>query len=150
VAIVDMDLRSPKVSTLYGLEASIGVANILQNEDVDFDEIIYQTKHPKLFVVPAGVGEINPTELFLNGSVDRLFDKLTDTFDFIIVDASPIDPLADAYLLTEHCDMTLFIVRHNYTPKAMVELVQESRKVNALKNIAIVFNDIKPRGFMRK
>jgi hypothetical protein len=32
----------------------------------------------------------------------------------------------------------------------MVELVEESRKINALKNIAIVFNDIKPRGFIRK
>ncbi|HTE28581.1 GumC family protein [Flavitalea sp.] len=150
VALVDMDLRSPQVSATYGLEKERGVANFLQNKEVSFDEIVYETDYPNLFIIPAGVGEVNPTELFLNGNIERLFENLNKTFDFIIVDASPIDPLADAYLLTEHCDSTLFIVRHDYTPKAMVELVQESRKVNALKNIAIVFNDIKPRGFIRK
>ena len=54
-----------------------------------------------------------------------------------------------AYVLTEYCDTTLFVIRHGYTPKAMLELLQESKKVNALKNIAIVFNDIKPRGFIK-
>lgn len=150
VALVDMDLRSPQVSSAYSLETKIGVANFLENKEVSFDEIVYETKHPKLFVVPAGVGEVNPTELFLNGSVGRLFEHLNKTFEFIIVDTSPIDPLTDAYVLTEYCDSTLFIIRHGHTPKAMVELVEESRKINALKNIAIVFNDIKPRGFIRK
>jgi len=150
VALVDMDLRSPQVSSVYSLETKKGVANFLVNKELSFDEIVYETKYPKLFVIPAGVGEVNPTELFLNGSAGRLFDHLNRTFEYIIVDTSPIDPLTDAYILAEYCDSTLFVIRHGYTPKAMVELVEESRKVNALKNIAIVFNDIRPRGFIRK
>jgi tyrosine-protein kinase Etk/Wzc len=150
VALVDMDLHSPRISSAYNLENKKGVANFLEDTELPFDEIVYETKYPKLFVIPAGIGNANPTELFLSGVVGRLFDQLNKTFDFIIVDTSPIDPLTDAYILTDYCDSTLFVIRHGYTPKAMIELVQESRKVKALKNIAIVFNDIRPRGFIRK
>jgi len=66
------------------------------------------------------------------------------------MDAAPVDPVTDAYVLSEFVTTTLYVVRHNYTPETMVEMLDQNSKVKTLKNLAIVFNGIKPRGILMK
>lgn len=150
VVLVDLDLRHPKTTTMYGLNGKKGVAEFLENSDVPISSIIYPTRTEKISVIPAGYSDVNPTELLLNGDINKFLTHLESTFDFIIVDTCPIDPVTDAYILSESCDYTVFVVRHNFTPKSMVELLEESHKIGALKNISIVFNGIKSRGFFKR
>jgi capsular exopolysaccharide synthesis family protein len=151
VALVDFDLRNPKTSSFYNLQNEPGIADYLEkNNEMNLDKLIYETDNKKLFVVPAGNSDINPTELLLNGNLNGLFESLTERFDFIIVDTCPTDPVIDAFILAEHCNATLFIIRHGFTKKPMIQQLDESYKMNAFKDISIVFNGIKPRGFIRK
>ena len=151
VALVDFDLRNPKTSAFYNLQDQHGIADILEKgSDVKMDQIIFNTDNNKLFVVPAGNSDINPTELLLNGNLNGLFQELEERFDFIIVDTCPTDPVIDAFILAEHCNTTLFIIRHGFSRKPMIEQLDESFKMNAFKDISIVFNGIKPRGFIRR
>jgi Mrp family chromosome partitioning ATPase len=57
--------------------------------------------------------------------------------------------VTDAYVLSEYCDKTLFVIRHGYTPKTLIQLLDESNKIKALPKLAIVFNGVKKRGFMK-
>jgi len=41
------------------------------------------------------------------------------------------------------------VVRHRYTPKAIVRLLDQNNKIKSLKNVAIVFNGVKARGFIK-
>jgi hypothetical protein len=41
------------------------------------------------------------------------------------------------------------VIRHDYTPKAFVELLDENNKIKPLKNLVIVFNSIKSRGMFK-
>lgn len=150
VVMIDLDLRHPKTTSLYKLQGKKGVADFLEDSTVDINSILYPTANEKLSIIPAGYSDINPTELLLSGDIEKLFGQLEKMFDFILVDTCPIDPVTDAYILSDYCDSTIFVVRHNYTPKAMVELLEETHKINALKNIFIVFNGIKSRGFFNK
>ena len=127
-----------------------GVADLLESEKMSFDEAVYPVGSiPNLSIMPAGDGKINPTELFLNGRLGQLFAELKEKFEYVIVDCAPVDPLTDAYVLTEHCETTLFVVRHGYTPKTMLDMLEENNKINALKQPMIVFNSITARGFLR-
>jgi len=58
--------------------------------------------------------------------------------------------LSDAYILDEYCDITLYVVRHGYTPKTIIRTMDQNNKTKALKNIGIVFNAVKARGFGRR
>lgn len=150
VVLVDMDLRSPMISKQYNLMEKPGVADLLESERMSFDEAVYPVGSiPNLSIMPAGDGKINPTELFLNGRLGQLFAELKEKFEYVIVDCAPVDPLTDAYVLTEHCETTLFVVRHGYTPKTMLDMLEENNKINALKQPMIVFNSITARGFLR-
>lgn len=148
VVLVDADIRGPRTSSNFGLSQKSGLANYLV-EAAPLESVLYPSQHENLMVIPSGTTDINPTELLLNGKLPELFGKLERSFDYVIVDTAPVDPVTDAYVLSEFCDRTLFIVRHGHTPKAMIKILDENNKVKGLKNLAIVFNGVKKRGFLK-
>jgi tyrosine-protein kinase Etk/Wzc len=149
VVMMDMDLRNPKTSSVFKMNGKKGMAEFL-DESFDPSCIVYSTEFENLFVIPAGTAEQNATELMLHGNLRELMEYLESAFDYIIMDAAPVDPVTDAYVLSEFVTTTLYVVRHNYTPETMVEMLDQNSKVKTLKNLAIVFNGIKPRGILMK
>jgi hypothetical protein len=47
------------------------------------------------------------------------------------------------------CDVTLYVVKHKFTPKSYLERLDEENEVNQLNNLRIVFNGIQSRGFTK-
>jgi Mrp family chromosome partitioning ATPase len=84
-----------------------------------------------------------------NGKAGDLLNYLENIFDFVIVDTSPIVLVTDGYLLTSLCDATLYVIRHNYTPKALIKRIDENIDINPINNPAIIFNGVKMRGFLK-
>ncbi len=74
-------------------------------------------------------------------------EYLTPDFDYVIVDTAPVGLLSDAYVLSSYCDSTLYVIRHRHTPKLSIERMDENNEINELKNMGIVFNDVRARGF---
>ncbi len=148
VVLVDADIRSPKTSSIFKLEKEKGMAEYLEGK-VKADEIVKEGVTKNLYIIPAGRTSFNATELLLNGNLRELFTYLEGVFDYIIIDTSPVDPVTDAYVLSEYCDKTLFVIRHGYTPKTMIQLLDENNKVKALRSLAIVFNGVRKRGFIK-
>jgi capsular exopolysaccharide synthesis family protein len=148
VVLVDADLRSPKTSSIFDLGEEPGMTEYLQGQ-LNLNALVKQSGTGNLYVVPAGGASTNPTELLINGRLGELFAYLESAYDYVLIDTSPIDPVTDAYVLSEYSDRTLFVIRHAFTPKAMVQLLDESSKIKALHNPSIVFNGIKKRGFLK-
>ena len=71
-----------------------------------------------------------------------LIAELKKQFDYIILDAPPIGIIADAQLLAEYADVTLYLVRQGVTKKEQLQIVQNLYQSNKMKNLGIVVNDI--------
>lgn len=150
VVLIDFDMRHPKTSSLFNLSNKAGIMEYLE-ESKEAEDIIQKTEHDNLFVIPAGSPAVNPTELLLGSRLGELFKYLDGAgFDYVVADTAPIQPVTDAYIVSEFCDTTLFVVRHRYTPKAMIKLLDENNKIKALKSLNIVFNGVKSRGIFNK
>ncbi len=148
VVLVDLDIRIPKTSTIMGVVDEPGIAEFLDGTKTP-EEIINKTKHEKLFVIGAGNGKDISRELILSGGVSNLLTYLSAHFDYVVMDASPIDPVSDSYIFSEYCDITLFVIRHGRTPKTIVQRLDNNNKFKALKNPFIVFNGIRSRGILK-
>jgi tyrosine-protein kinase Etk/Wzc len=146
--LLDFDLRNPRITAEFEPAAGPGLADFLQG-DIEPYEIIKKTAYENLFVTAAGMEEDSMAELSFNNRLSELFDYLDGVFDFIIVDTSPVHPVSDAYILTEYCDASLYVVRHDFTPKAFIQLLDENNRIKPLKNLVIIFNAIKSRGFFK-
>lgn len=146
VVLLEMDLRKPKISHLFNVSREVGLTNYFIG-DKDADHIIKSTQVSKnLFIIPSGAIPPNPSELIMNGRLEELLKYLETIFDYIIVDSAPASPVTDAYIISPMCDATLYIVRHTVTPKGLVKMLDENIG-RGLKNIAIIFNGVKSRGF---
>jgi tyrosine-protein kinase Etk/Wzc len=147
VVLLEMDLHSPAISDYLNITSDVGISSYLLGTR-EPEEIIKRSEiNENLWFLPAGPLSANPTELLTTNRLQDLLNYLDGIFDYIIIDSAPVGPVTDAYIISPYCDATLYIVRHKHTPKVLVEQIDKNSKVNILKNMAIVFNGIRPRGF---
>jgi len=146
VVLIELDLINPTLTKRLGLEPTAGITNYL-NDEADLQSIIRKTdKNKNLYLIPAGDLTDNPSELILNGKIEGLFKTLEEQFDVILVDTAPVGLISDAYFLSPLCDATLFIVRNNFTPKVLIQRIEDEKDVYEMQNVAIVYNGVNSKG----
>jgi len=146
VVLIEMDLRKPKLTEQFNISRSTGLSNYLIGK-MSSEDLIRNTGIENLYLIPAGPIPPNPSELISNGRVPELLQYLEKTFDYIIVDTAPINPVTDAFIISPLTDVTLFIVRHAYTPKVFLSNLAPQNNMKSLKNAAIIYNGVKGKGF---
>ncbi|MBX2933027.1 MAG: polysaccharide biosynthesis tyrosine autokinase [Ferruginibacter sp.] len=150
VVLVDVDLNVPTLSKIFNVPQREGVTEFLKGERYSDDIIHPVDGHENLsFISPGEELPDNPSELLANGKIGSLIDYLSSRFDMVIIDTSPAVLVSDAFIVSDLCDATLYVVRHNYTPKLLVKRIEENMEINPLKNLAIIFNGVKTRGFFK-
>ena len=145
VALLEMDLRKPKLSNYLNIEVAPGMSNYLVGK-ANVEQIIKPTQFENLFLVTAGTIPPNPTELIGKPQFEELMIRLKSDFDFVIIDTAPIGPVTDAQIIAKHADVSIFMVRHDYTPIHFIKLIDGLNNTKKFNNMCIVFNGINPRG----
>ncbi|MEP7375369.1 MAG: polysaccharide biosynthesis tyrosine autokinase [Chitinophagaceae bacterium] len=149
VVLLELDLANPSLSTKLNVNYEEGVSNYLWGE-CEPEYIIKRTAtNNNLFFVPSGPLPENPSELLMSDKLKELLVYLEEAFDIIVIDSAPASLLSDAYVLSPMCDVTLYVVKHKFTPKSYLERLDEENGANQLNNMRIVFNGIQSRGFTK-
>ena len=149
VVLVDLDLNRPTLQKILNLHQEEGITEYLLGIR-EPEEIIKRVKaHENLFFISPGNLPEHPTELLANGKVNDIIEYLDNIFDVIIIDTSPVVLVTDGYLLTGLCDATMYVIRHQYTPKILIKRIDEANKINPIKNPAIIFNGVKKKGIFK-
>ena len=144
--ILEFDIRKPKIMKGLGLKERKGITNYIVG-NVTLDEIIYPVPEVEnLFVIPCGPVPPNPSEMLLDARVEELFAQLRLKFDVIIIDTAPVGLVSDAFILSKHADACVYIVRHNYTLKKQIQLIDEIYRNKKLPHLSIIINDIVSSG----
>ncbi len=142
--IIGLDLRKPKLFGEFNLANDVGVVNYLIKQKT-VDEIINSTHIPFLDVILSGPIPPNPAEMIMSDGMKELIDELKKKYDYIILDTPPVGLVSDALELAQYCDVTLYIVRQNFTKKDMITLLNNRVKRGELNNTSIILN-----GFQNK
>lgn len=115
VVHVDCDLRKPMVHKLVE-KPNKGVTNILST-DGDFHDYLVSLDVPGLDILPAGTIPPNPSEILGSTKWQNLIDELAEEYDYVIIDAPPILPVADSNIIATKADGVIMIVASNETSK---------------------------------
>jgi capsular exopolysaccharide synthesis family protein len=147
VVLLEFDLRKPKVSKILNVPHHPGISNYLVGHS-SLSDILKQPieNNEYMYLLSAGVIPPNPTELILNGRLEQLLATLRASFDYIIIDTAPVGPVTDARLLAPFADATLYVVRHDRTPKFNLKMVEDLYEQGDLGKLNIIFNGLKMRG----
>jgi tyrosine-protein kinase Etk/Wzc len=144
VLLMELDLRKPSLSTKFGIDNQFGFTNFVNDTKVLAKDVIRPLSvHENMYIISSGDVPTNPAEMLLSSRAGELIEELRTMFDFIIIDAPPVGVVTDAQLLGEYADFCLYVVRHNYTQKAQLEIVEDLNANNRMKQLGILVNDIK-------
>lgn len=137
VLLVDGDLRRPVLAKQFGLGRLPGIAEWLQGDRRELTNI-YQLDPMGIWLFPAGDPPTNPLELMSSAILSELMKKLSELFDWIIVDSPPLLPLADTTVWSRVTDGTLLVARVGKTEKAQLlrglDVVKKSDLIGVVLN----------------
>lgn len=112
VLLVDADLRKPSLHTKMGLDNSIGLSNYLTGACTP-PEAFQTTNLPKLAFMASGPLPPNAADLLASSRLLSLLTVGGEIFDLVVLDGSPVLGLADALLLSNAVEATVFVVAAN-------------------------------------
>ena len=143
VVVLELDLRKPALSLELDLAAGPGLTDYIVSNDVSVHDIVKASnKVPGLMVISSGAIPPNPAELMMSPKVAHLIAELRQSFDHVIIDTAPVGLVADALGLSPLVDSSIYLVRHNYTYKKQIAIVDNIYRANSLSHITIVLNDV--------
>ena len=114
VALVEGDLRRPRISEYLGIEKSVGLTTVLVGR-VTLDSALQQAATPGLDVLASGALPPNPSEILQTNAMRSLISELRQRYDIVLIDAPPLLPVTDASLLASISDGAILVVRHGKT-----------------------------------
>jgi Mrp family chromosome partitioning ATPase len=85
----------------------------------------------------------NPVELLALEKTEKLLNRLKHDYDIVVLDTTPLAQVTDAYLLINHSDLKIIIVRYGQTIKNVFSLVMKDLHQKNVSNTCVVFNDNK-------
>ena len=129
VAVVDGDLRRPRLAELLGLEGGAGLTDLLIGR-VELDDVLQQWGRSSLSVLPAGPVPPNPSELVGSHGMASLLSELRQRFDYVLVDAPPVLAVTDAALLSRLAGGALVVIGSGRATS-----VELTRSLDALKQV---------------
>lgn len=130
VLLVDADMRNPVLRKYLRLEQNTekGLSALLNN-DIKIADCLIRTDHG-IDVIANGPTPPNPAELIRSDAMHSLLKGAESHYDYIIFDTPPVGVITDAAALSPLCDGVLYVVRHSYASKKLVN--------NAMKKLQMV------------
>jgi Mrp family chromosome partitioning ATPase len=83
-------------------------------------EAVTETSIIDLRVLTAGRCDRQTIHVLAQGRLGPILGQLKDQYDFVIVDSSPILPVADASIIAQHVDAVLFSIFGDVSRKTKV------------------------------
>jgi polysaccharide biosynthesis transport protein len=127
--LIDGDLRKPAAHKIFDIAQDPGFSELLRNE-VSVTDAIKPTSLGRLWLMPAGHFDSHALQALAQDNMRIVFEGLKQQYDFIIVDACPVLPVADALVLGQHVDGVIFTILRDVSRVPAVYAAQQ--KMNNL------------------
>lgn len=126
VAVLEFDLRRPRLLKNLALTSVKGISNYLSGQSA-FEEIpiVIDGYQGNLHILPSGPIPPNPAELILSQRMKDLQEALLSRYDYILIDSPPFSLVTDAMLLRQYVDLTIVVLRQGYSHKDAYGVINE-------------------------
>jgi protein-tyrosine kinase len=138
VLLIDADLRRPSIQRLSQIPDAPGLSDALKASGEQKLSVFPLTEN--LVLLPAGHAVSDPMAVLTSSRMQHILEEAAERFDWVILDAPPVTPIADASLLAERVGAIVFVVRAGRTPCAAVQRAVETLGRDRI--LGVVFNGV--------
>ena len=143
VLLIDGDLRRGRLHRIFRLSNEKGLSSLWAEEGAldKFEKNIQKTDVKGLSVLTSGPRPANSSELLSTPLLKELVEKLTDSYDLILVDCPASLPVADTFIWGQIIPRAVFAVRQGKTPIKSAMFTLERLKQANVKVLGGILND---------
>jgi len=143
VAIVDCDLRRPRLHAHFDIPNSKGLTNWLSGE-TDLDGLLqtYQLQG-NLKLLTSGPVPPNPAELLGSDEMRKLLTIMSERFAHVIIDTPPVISFTDASILSTMVDGVVLVVHGGKSSRAVVRRAKQQLLDVGARIFGVVLNNVK-------
>ncbi|MEM8758221.1 MAG: polysaccharide biosynthesis tyrosine autokinase [Planctomycetota bacterium] len=142
VLIVDANLRRPAIHSLFGLEASPGLADLLAGS-AEVDDVVCKTDTPTLDVITVGSAEHRVFERISTEPMRRVLTELESRYDLVILDVAPAIVAGDAVGLAGHVGSTILITRALNEKRGLIARLRNDFGNSRSEFLGVVVNGVR-------
>jgi polysaccharide biosynthesis transport protein len=139
VLLVDCDFVYPELKCFVEKPTQYGLIDYLRGDCMLEDAIASFPEIP-CWIMPAGVSQTDPTELLKTDRLEWVFSQMREKFDYVLLNAPPILPVATMNVLERHVDFLLLVVRASQTSQHVVRRALGS--LRGAKPIHVILNGV--------
>jgi succinoglycan biosynthesis transport protein ExoP len=144
VALVEGDMRHPRLARVMGLPGRAGLVDVLSKR-MDLNSAMQPWDQRHLHVLTAGEPTSQPSELLASQTMVDLMKELHRSYEFVIVDSPPITTFTDAEILSTLVDNVLLVLRYAGTPEARAEEAVHNLSLVNARMLGAVITMVPPR-----
>jgi protein-tyrosine kinase len=141
--LIEADLRRPSVSALLTSSPLPGISE-WNDGKMALEDSLYQVRDLPLWFLPAGKPMDEPLHLLESGKFAKMLETISSSFDWVLLDATPILPMADSTSLSRLCDGVLVVVRDGFTRRKILnkalDCIEKSKLLGTVFNQASMLN----------
>ncbi|MEO1618580.1 MAG: polysaccharide biosynthesis tyrosine autokinase [Planctomycetota bacterium] len=139
--LIDLDLRSPRLSLRFNFEAETGLTNVL-NGELAPAEAVHQTPIENLDILPCGPLPANPAEALSLAEMGEIFNWAREHYDCVIVDTPPLLMVSDPAVVTTYVDAALMVIRIRRRSKPNAKEAMSMLRAAGARVMGVVVNEI--------
>ena len=158
--LVEADLRNPFLHHAFGIPKEPGLAEVVIGS-IPLDEairsfpdlilgragiegLIDRPGIDNLYLLPSGEQPHNPTEFLSAQGMTDFVAEVRQRYDYVVFDATPVLPVADASILGATVDGTLMTVRVGRVPRAALRRAKTLIEGARAHVLGVVLTGVKP------
>jgi succinoglycan biosynthesis transport protein ExoP len=141
VLLVDADMRRPRCHRLLGLKNEFGLSDALTGGGGA--ELARVTRVENLFLLSSGKLPPNPSELLGSKRMKEFLGELSEIYDYIIIDTSPVMLVSDPLDLAHQVDGVVLVIAGGHTPRTQVAAALGRLELMGAKILGVVLNKVR-------
>lgn len=142
VVLIDCDTRRRELNKLVrNADNRPGVLEVLAGQ-APLEEALVKDELTGMMILPLNHSGIGPHELLGGEPMDALLARLREKFDLVVLDTSPVLPLADTRILATKVDVVVFIARWRKTSEHAVQAAIKALPTEGVTIAGVVLNRI--------
>jgi exopolysaccharide/PEP-CTERM locus tyrosine autokinase len=140
VLLVDADVARPSVPRYLGIDAEVGLMDVLTNDKLDLSDVMLRTNVDTLRLLPAGQAHRNATELLASLAMSNLLDEIARRYPdrIVIFDSPPLLLTSEARALAGQMGQIVMVVEAETTTQHAVK--DALRQLGSDDNVSLIYN----------
>jgi capsular exopolysaccharide synthesis family protein len=139
VALIDADLRRPRLHSMFDRQRAPGLSDVLLGRR-SAAEVLRPVGTQGLVLVPSGIPTAKASELLSFQTFRTFIEDLRSDFDWIVIDSPPVMAVADAAVLSRDASAVLFVTSAEHTSLEAAETALNDLNAAGAKLVGAVLN----------